>query len=73
MTNSYSGEDLQTGSPSPASTLNLGTERGSESNLTVPGGRHNLKKYPSSKDADEIKGFKRFSKRQSKSGMPAVF
>ena len=36
-------------------------------------GRHTLQKYQGTNDNDSFKGRKRFSKRQSKSGLAAVF
>ncbi|MCJ1380876.1 pkb-activating kinase-like protein [Xylographa soralifera] len=73
--NSYSGDefkDLQSGLPSPASALDMGQDRRTHSTLAMTG-RNNLKKHPSISNPDELKGFKRFSKRQSKSGLPSVF
>ena len=70
--NSYSGDefkDLQSGLPSPTNTLDVPPDLRTHSGL----GRNNLKKHSASKDTDELKGFKRFSKRQSKSGLPSVF
>lgn len=72
---SYTGDefkDLQSGMPSPASTLDMATDLRTQSGMALSS-RNNLKKQLSSKDPDEVKGFKRFSKRQSKSGLPSVF
>ena len=75
VTNSYSGDDtfkdLQSGLPSPASTLDLATERRADGN-TNHAGRHTLQKHGNG-EAETPKGFKRFSKRQSKQGLAAVF
>ncbi|MCJ1405305.1 pkb-activating kinase-like protein [Xylographa trunciseda] len=73
--NSYSGDefkDLQSGLPSPTNTLDMASDRRTHSTLAMTG-RNNLKKHPSISNPDEMKGFKRFSKRQSKSGLPSVF
>ncbi|MCJ1432348.1 pkb-activating kinase-like protein [Xylographa pallens] len=73
--NSYSGDefkDLQSGLPSPTNTLDMAADRRTHSTLAMTG-RNNLKKHPSISNPDELKGFKRFSKRQSKSGFPSVF
>ena len=75
VNNSYSGDefkDLQSGLPSPTNTLDMAADRRTHSTLAM-GGRNNLKKHPSISNPDELKGFKRFSKRQSKSGLPSVF
>ena len=76
MTNSYSGDDalkdLQTGLSSPTSTINLDSERRGDSRPATSS-RHMLHKNHSNTDVDSVKGFKRFSKRQSKSGLAAVF
>lgn len=43
-------------------------------NTSSPSGRHTLQKNPSNNDVDSLKGrSKRFSKRQSKNGLAAVF
>jgi 3-phosphoinositide dependent protein kinase-1 len=73
--NSYSGDefkDLQSGMPSPSSTLDMPTDLRTLSGLGTSS-RNNLKKHSNSKDGDDGKGFRRFSKRQSKSGLPSVF
>ncbi|MCJ1473693.1 pkb-activating kinase-like protein [Lambiella insularis] len=75
VNNSYSGDefkDLQSGLPSPTNTLDIAADRRTHSNLAM-NSRSNLKKHPSINNPDEAKGFKRFSKRQSKSGLPSVF
>ena len=76
MTNSYSGDDafkeLQSGSPSPANTLDLSAERRAEGGSAMSS-RNTLQKHHSNQDDDTPKGLKRFSKRQSKSGLAAVF
>lgn len=73
---SYSPEeaysDLQSGMSSSANTLDMNAELRTE-NASAASSRHTLQKLPSSKDPEELKGFKRFSKRQSKSGLAAVF
>jgi len=58
--------------PSPASTLDMATDLRTQSGVALSS-RNNLKKQGLSKDPDDVKGFKRFSKRQSKSGLPPVF
>ncbi|KAL9124094.1 MAG: hypothetical protein Q9217_006543 [Psora testacea] len=73
MSNSYAGDDplkdLQSGGPSSSRALDLDSpgsvENGSSS-------RHMLQKHQPSND-DSFMGKKRFSKRQSKSGLAAVF
>ena len=76
LANSYSGDDafkdLQSDMPSPASTLDLNLERRGDG-VPPSSSRHMLQKNHSSTDVDSLKGFKRFSKRQSKSGLAAVF
>lgn len=76
MTNSYSGDEafreFRSGPPSPADTLDMGAQRRTDS-IAALAGRHTLQKHHSTTDADTVKGFKRFSKRQSKSGLAAVF
>lgn len=69
MTNSYGSEDAFKDLPSPASTL------GGEAGLLGDncGGRHTLQKSQKDSDVESTKGRKRFSKRQSKSGLTAVF
>ena len=75
MNNSYSGDDafkdLRSGMRS-TSTLDVNAERRGES-IPSGSGRHMLHKNHSNTDVDSLKGFKRFSKRQSKSGLAAVF
>ena len=71
MSNSYSGEDnlkdLQSGVPSSSRGLDLDSPGPIENGPT----RHTLQKnHPSD---DSFMGRKRFSKRQSKSGLAAVF
>ena len=76
MTNSYSGDEafreFRSGPPSPADTLDMGAQRRTNS-IAALAGRHTLQKHHSTTDPDTVKGFKRFSKRQSKSGLAAVF
>lgn len=69
MTNSYCPDDAFRDLPSPASTL------GGETGLHAENGsgRNTLQKYQRDSDAESNKGRKRFSKRQSKSGLTAVF
>jgi len=75
LTNSYSGDDafkdLPSGMSSPARTI------GGDAKLEgapVTSGRHTLTKSQGGMaDAESAKGRKRFSKRQSKSGLAAVF
>ncbi|MCJ1353277.1 MAG: pkb-activating kinase-like protein [Icmadophila ericetorum] len=75
ITSSYSGDDafkdLQSGLPSPASTLDMATERRADGspNRAI---RHTLQKHGNG-EIEIPKGFKRFSKRQSKQGLAAVF
>jgi 3-phosphoinositide dependent protein kinase-1 len=80
MTASYTGDeafrDLQTSSSS-AHTLDRHTERHTEV-ASTNSSRHTLHKYPSTTNPDDLRGgsnvfAKRFSKRQSKSGLAAVF
>lgn len=75
VNHSYSIDDalteVQSGVAS-SQTPNLVFEGRPDNNPAVIG-RNNLKKHSVSKDADESKGFKRFSKRQSKSGISSVF
>lgn len=59
--------DLQSGISNTPRNLDLDSPPGDTSN------RHALQKYPSSNDVDSLKGRKRFSKRQSKNGLAAVF
>lgn len=58
---------------SHASTLDHHTQDTSPSESTSHQGRATLHKQHSGADAESIKGRKRFSKRQSKSGLAAVF
>ena len=69
MTNSYCSDDAFREMPSPASTL------GGDSALHMDNGtsRNTLQKNQRDSDAESTKGRKRFSKRQSKSGLTAVF
>ncbi|KAL6715274.1 serine/threonine protein kinase [Lecanora helva] len=75
ISNSYSGEDafkeLQTGVPSTSRALDLDSP-GPLENGPSASNRHTLQKQPGSGD-DSFMGRKRFSKRQSKSGLAAVF
>lgn len=78
MTASYSGDDAFRDLQSPgiagssANTLDMGAERRAEA-ASAHSSRHTLQKFPSTNSPEELKGFKRFSKRQSKSGLAAVF
>lgn len=75
-TNSYAPEedlrDLQSSLSSAANTLDLNAELRSEA-AANGGGRGILQKNNTSNNAEESKGLKRFSKRQSKQGLAAVF
>jgi len=75
VSNSYSGEDalkeLQSGVPSSSRGLDLDSPGPMENGLSSSN-RHTLLKTHSSND-DSFIGRKRFSKRQSKSGLAAVF
>ena len=75
ISNSYSGEDalkeLQSGVPSSSRGLDLDSPGPIENGLGTSN-RHTLQKHhPNSEDS--FMGRKRFSKRQSKSGLAAVF
>ncbi|KZF25249.1 Pkinase-domain-containing protein [Xylona heveae TC161] len=76
MANSYSGEDafkdlLPSGVPSPASTMGEDPKLGYDG---APASTGRLtKSQGGSGDSESTKGRKRFSKRQSKSGLAAVF
>jgi 3-phosphoinositide dependent protein kinase-1 len=75
--NSYSGDDafkdLSSGMSSHANTLDRSTEFNSEGHgNNGREGRKTLMKHHDA-DSDSLKGRKRFSKRQSKSGLAAVF
>jgi len=71
MTNSYSGDstfnDLSSTLSSPTSTLGGDA---TFDGVNIPTGRHLRKEHG---DNESIKGRKRFSKRQSKNGLAAVF
>ena len=72
MTNSYSGDDaFPSGLPSPANTLHhsMNHKEGGRPNMMS---RNTLRKEHED-GGDQPKGFKRFSKRQSKNGLAAVF
>lgn len=73
--NSYSGDeafkDLSSALSSHANTLDRSSEFAPEPPSSS--GRATLTKHHSGADSDSIKGRKRFSKRQSKSGLAAVF
>jgi 3-phosphoinositide dependent protein kinase-1 len=74
VANSYSGDefrDIQSAMSSSANTLDMSAELRTEA-ASGPS-RNTLQKNASSNTAEELKGFKRFSKRQSKSGLAAVF
>lgn len=64
--NSYSGEDalkeMQSGPPSSSRALDLASSEG-----------RNILQKPSPMESESFLGRKRFSKRQSKSGLSAVF
>ena len=70
--NSYSSDDaykgLQTGSAQTTNGLDLDND--SSPDLS---GRNTLQKHQASNDRDSFMGRKRFSKRQSKNGLAAVF
>lgn len=69
MTNSYCSDDAFREMPSPASTLGGDPSMHMDSST----GRNTLQKTQRDADAESAKGRKRFSKRQSKSGLTAVF
>lgn len=73
--NSYLGDDalkdLANGGPPSTRAMDLDSP-GSLENGPSSSGRHTLQKHPSSNE-DSFIGRKRFSKRQSKSGLSAVF
>ncbi|KAI9870668.1 MAG: pkb-activating kinase-like protein [Pleopsidium flavum] len=69
VTNSYCSEDAFKDLPSSASTLGGDTAL----HLDNGPGRHTLQKSQRDSDVESTKGRKRFSKRQSKSGLTAVF
>ena len=74
LTNSYSGDefqDMQSRMTSAATTLDMSSEIRAEA--ASSNARNILQKNPSASTTEELKGFKRFSKRQSKSGLAAVF
>ena len=74
VANSYSGEDALkdiAGPPSSSRGLDLDSPGPLEAG-PMNAGRHTLHKNHSSND-DSFMGRKRFSKRQSKSGLAAVF
>lgn len=75
LNTSYSGEDAFNVSSSALSSHANTLDRSSEFPQDLPssGHRTTLTKHHSSADSDSIKGRKRFSKRQSKSGLAAVF
>lgn len=71
--NSYSGDDalkdINSGTPSGNRALDLDSPGPVENGTS---GRHTLQKHSASNE-DSFMGRKRFSKRQSKSGLAAVF
>ncbi|KAA6414973.1 MAG: serine threonine [Lasallia pustulata] len=73
LTRSYSGEDafrdLRSG---PNSASPLDDDRRIDSGQ-IPAGRNTLQKHHPSPDTESMKGRKRFSRRQSKNGLAAVF
>ena len=75
LSTSYSGDDalkdLQSGAPTSSRALDL-DEPGPLENGPSSNSRHTLQKHQTGTD-DSFKGRKRFSKRQSKSGLAAVF
>ena len=77
VNNSYSGDDafkdLSSGMSSHANTLDRSTEFNPEAHGNNPReGRKTLMKHHDA-DSESLKGRKRFSKRQSKIGLAAVF
>ncbi len=77
MTSSYSGDEAfrvlqSSGMSGSAHTMDIGAERRAEA-ASAHSNRHTLQKFPTSTNPEELKGFKRFSKRQSKSGLAAAF
>ncbi len=76
VANSYAGSEIFGNLAPPMSRRGTSGEVASESSME-PGqsssARSHLQKNPSSRDGEELKGFKRFSKRTSKSGLAAVF
>jgi 3-phosphoinositide dependent protein kinase-1 len=59
---------------SSANTLDRGAERRANAAEGSAGSsRHTLQKFPASGNGEETRGFKRFSRRASKSGLAAVF
>ena len=69
MVGSFSEDEaLQPGMPSPGSVLDIGGDSYGDS----PHAGHNMLRKDQS-DADSLKNRKKFGKRQSKSGLAAVF
>jgi 3-phosphoinositide dependent protein kinase-1 len=59
---------------SSANTLDRGAERrANAAEGSAASSRHTLQKFPSTGNGEESRGFKRFSRRASKSGLAAVF
>jgi 3-phosphoinositide dependent protein kinase-1 len=75
--NSYSNDDSlnlsSSGLSSHASTIDQSTDLSPHAATQTHSSRGILHKQHSGGDADSLKGRKRFSKRQSKSGLTAVF
>lgn len=74
LSNSYTGDDVLKDLQSGSHTSSRGLDLDSPGPLENGSGRHTLQKnHPSNEDSFHGIGRKRFSKRQSKSGLAAVF